>query len=107
MRQEAIFGGRGDSAELEALMHRLFEEHTSEQGVPPASLDTVESCPTGAICEADLGCDDKSCAICLEEYVLGEEYRRLPCLHRFHTACIDHWLRESSGVCPVCKMTIR
>ena len=107
LRRRHAMGHAADSAELEALVHRLFEEQQSAPSVPPASSVAVAACPTGAIGEADLRCEDKSCAICLEDYGLGDEYRRLPCLHRFHTGCIDHWLRGSSAVCPVCKTPIR
>mmetsp|Transcript_21076 Transcript_21076/g.64200 ORF Transcript_21076/g.64200 Transcript_21076/m.64200 type:complete len:83 (-) Transcript_21076:116-364(-) len=74
--------------------------------VPPAGEGSIARCPTGEIREADLSGEDKSCAICLEEYTVGQQYRRLPCLHKFHTDCIDPWLR-TSGVCPCCKMPVQ
>ncbi|KAK3844704.1 MAG: hypothetical protein J3R72DRAFT_437840 [Linnemannia gamsii] len=43
------------------------------------------------------------CAICLEEYEVGDELRELPCKHFFHTHCIDHWFKDFHGSCPVCK----
>lgn len=42
------------------------------------------------------------CAICLQTYDLGDSVKTLPCLHQFHCACIDPWLRNNA-ICPVCK----
>lgn len=42
------------------------------------------------------------CTICLMDYEEGEELKALPCLHKYHVACIDHWL-ASNNLCPVCK----
>lgn len=44
----------------------------------------------------------EECRICLLEYEDGEEVKTLPCMHRFHSECIDRWLAESRQ-CPVCK----
>ncbi|WCJ20489.1 RING/U-box superfamily protein [Euphorbia peplus] len=46
--------------------------------------------------------DELTCSICLEQVNGGELVRSLPCLHQFHTNCIDPWLRQQ-GTCPVCK----
>ncbi|KDP42229.1 hypothetical protein JCGZ_02959 [Jatropha curcas] len=46
--------------------------------------------------------DELTCSICLEQVNRGELVRSLPCLHQFHTNCIDPWLRQQ-GTCPVCK----
>ena len=42
------------------------------------------------------------CSICLEEYVVGEHIRVLPCLHTFHSECIFPWLTERSPVGTLC-----
>eukprot|EP00747_Dinoflagellata_sp_TGD_P166406 gnl/TRDRNA2_/TRDRNA2_189143_c0_seq1.p1 gnl/TRDRNA2_/TRDRNA2_189143_c0~~gnl/TRDRNA2_/TRDRNA2_189143_c0_seq1.p1 ORF type:complete len:290 (-),score=29.46 gnl/TRDRNA2_/TRDRNA2_189143_c0_seq1:2-871(-) len=46
--------------------------------------------------------DELHCTVCVEAFQPGEVLRVLPCLHRYHTECIDRWLRRSS-LCPVCK----
>uniref|UniRef100_A0ACD5XYU4 Uncharacterized protein n=1 Tax=Avena sativa TaxID=4498 RepID=A0ACD5XYU4_AVESA len=46
------------------------------------------------------------CAICLAEFVSGDEVRVLPtCRHGFHAACVDVWLLSSS-TCPSCRRAL-
>mmetsp|Transcript_17070 Transcript_17070/g.35536 ORF Transcript_17070/g.35536 Transcript_17070/m.35536 type:complete len:309 (-) Transcript_17070:148-1074(-) len=48
----------------------------------------------------------ESCSICLLHFHEGQEVRILPCLHQFHSACVDRWLVQQAK-CPVCKLTIQ
>ncbi|KAK9078068.1 hypothetical protein SSX86_002125 [Deinandra increscens subsp. villosa] len=46
------------------------------------------------------------CAICLAEYIDGDEIRVLPqCGHGFHVGCIDLWLASHSS-CPSCRQIL-
>lgn len=49
------------------------------------------------------------CAICQEEFCIGDSFVPLPCsethVHKFHKDCIVPWLRRNK-TCPVCRATI-
>ncbi|KAK5661512.1 hypothetical protein OQA88_11416 [Cercophora sp. LCS_1] len=55
------------------------------------------------------GPDDEhpGCSICTEDFTVGEDVRVLPCDHKFHPTCIDPWLINVSGTCPLCRLDLR
>ncbi|CAK7323541.1 unnamed protein product [Dovyalis caffra] len=55
----------------------------------------------------DDNCTSTTCAICLEDYTVGEKLRILPCRHKFHACCVDSWLTTWRTFCPVCKRDAR
>ncbi|RWV99585.1 hypothetical protein GW17_00037504 [Ensete ventricosum] len=55
----------------------------------------------------DDNCTSTTCAICLEDYTVGEKLRILPCRHKFHAFCVDCWLTSWRTFCPVCKQDVR
>ena len=81
----AVAATRGDAqasnSEISAVSRR------------PSSDGAIESSP--------------SCSICTEDFVLGEEVRVLPCDHKFHPYCVDPWLLNVSGTCPLCRIDLR
>lgn len=46
-----------------------------------------------------------SCPICTDDFVKGQDLRVLPCNHQFHPECIDPWLVNVSGTCPLWYVT--
>lgn len=42
-----------------------------------------------------------SCPICTDDFVKGQDLRVLPCNHQFHPECVDPWLVNVSGTCPL------
>ncbi|KAF5469646.1 hypothetical protein F2P56_013702 [Juglans regia] len=51
--------------------------------------------------------DVEQCYICLAEYEEGDKIRVLPCHHEYHMSCVDKWLKEIHGVCPLCRGDVR
>ncbi|KAJ9188573.1 hypothetical protein P3X46_003918 [Hevea brasiliensis] len=47
--------------------------------------------------------DAHQCHICLIDYEEGDKIRVLPCSHEYHMLCVDKWLKEVHGVCPLCR----
>lgn len=88
-------------------------------GTPGASGETgVTSVPAATGADADGGSTSRrashavesvdrvedehlGCSICTEDFKVGEDVRVLPCKHQFHPACIDPWLINVSGTCPL------
>lgn len=48
------------------------------------------------------GSQGHECALCLEEYELGEKVLTLPCKHFFHEDCVRPWFAKSL-LCPLCQ----
>ncbi len=72
-------------------------ENGSESRDAPKAADKPNAAGTdGRPSEEHLGC-----SICTEDFTLGEDVRVLPCDHKFHPACIDPWLINISGTCPL------
>ncbi|KAI1175737.1 hypothetical protein F4777DRAFT_302358 [Nemania sp. FL0916] len=85
----------------EAANHTASQEHTPESTTAPAS-----STPDNAKKESEPE-DHLGCSICTEDFTVGEDVRVLPCNHKFHPACVDPWLVNVSGTCPLCRLDLR
>jgi hypothetical protein len=54
---------------------------------------------------SELQTDEKSCSICLDEFVPESKLYTIPCKHLFHTDCLKDWVAENYK-CPVCRCEI-
>ncbi len=93
LRMERDFTGNDYDMLLE------LDRHVPDQGLHRAQIERL---PVFVYSEES---KEAQCAICLENFSEGEKLRAVPCLHRFHAKCIDHWL-ISKPVCPVCKFPV-
>ncbi|KXX73428.1 E3 ubiquitin-protein ligase SDIR1 [Madurella mycetomatis] len=87
----------------------------------PMTAATTTTGQAAAIAPAMVDADDKGepktehrpseehlgCSICTEDFTVGEDVRVLPCDHKFHPPCIDPWLINISGTCPLCRLDLR
>lgn len=71
------------------------EEH--QEGIAPA-----QALPAAAVAADSTSNEDTlGCSICTEDFELGQDLRVLPCDHKFHPECVDPWLLNVSGTCPL------
>jgi hypothetical protein len=90
-------GGSGAGMNYDQLL-QMFGDGTENLGARDGQIDAL---PTTTVQSA--GQKKEQCAICLQDFEVGDSFRTLPCLHSdFHTACIDQWLKTNAA-CPVCK----
>ncbi|KAI9894758.1 MAG: hypothetical protein M1814_002115 [Vezdaea aestivalis] len=86
---------------------------TAKKDEPTASTsETDPIVAAGASTALPKGPDEPSdenpgCSICTEDFVKGEDIRVLPCDHKYHPACVDPWLLNVSGTCPLCRIDLR
>ncbi|KAH7348819.1 hypothetical protein BKA65DRAFT_268437 [Rhexocercosporidium sp. MPI-PUGE-AT-0058] len=70
---------------------------------PSANIKSVPEAETIPRIVAQVHSNEKECSICISDFSNDEEVRVLPCNHRFHPECIDPWLLNISGTCPICR----
>jgi RING-like zinc finger len=81
-----------------ASSKQVNDAHDSaSDSAPDAQPDDVYAAPEKAPKEDE----NLGCSICTEDFERGQDVRVLPCNHTFHPACIDPWLLNVSGTCPL------
>ncbi|KAM7263103.1 hypothetical protein ACFE04_000786 [Oxalis oulophora] len=109
--------GRSSISRIVMLAETLFEvlDEIHRQPVSlslsiPAPESVVDSLPLKDHKKKDHasdGDDFAQCNICLADYEEGDKIRVLPCHHEYHKSCVDKWLKEIHGVCPLCRGDVR
>ncbi|KAA3476835.1 RING/U-box superfamily protein isoform 1 [Gossypium australe] len=92
------------------VLHRQPVSLSLSMVSPPAPESVVDSFPLRSHKKANVAEDGdavEQCHICLGEYEEGDQIRILPCQHEFHMSCVDKWLKEIHGVCPLCRGDVR
>ena len=101
-----------DNNDYEALQHlEEVQNRRGGAGKRPrgASKATIEKgTKKRKATEEDVRDDDgekEHCVICCEEFKKGAVLKELNCGHKFHSRCIDRWLKKSA-TCPLCMKPI-
>lgn len=87
-------------------------EHTRDHVATPTSDAAAAAGPDVVTTEAASGSANSrdgedatnnglACSVCTDDFVKGQDIRVLPCKHKFHPECIDPWLLNVSGTCPL------
>lgn len=50
--------------------------------------------------------ESEMCAICIEDFKIGDKIQILPCFHKFHSDEITKWFQKSP-TCPLCKFEVK
>ena len=76
-----------------------------EEGVRPASEESKMGLEVVKIEKGMVGLAGEVCAVCLDEFCVGSEARKMPCSHTYHQNCIVKWLGKSN-MCPICRYRV-
>ncbi|CAK9135270.1 unnamed protein product [Ilex paraguariensis] len=91
--QEKLKGIDGRSMVLRDLQTEVF-------GLKKSGLKRLSWAKLGG-----KGLEPEECAVCLDQFKVGETLVHLPCAHRFHSRCLEPWL-ENNAHCPCCRMEL-
>ena len=86
---------------LDTIITQLLNQ-LENTGPPPASEQQLHNLPSVKITEEDVK-KNLECAICMEDFNLNEEAKKLPCKHCFHEPCITEWLKLVSSIIVLIK----
>jgi hypothetical protein len=95
--------GSQDSDDIGDVAVGGWRQRQSEQEQETAEDYDISCLEVKTLTAAEDGC----CAVCQSDWEAGDEMRILPCDHKFHTSCIDQWLRKHKASCPLCKKDVR
>ncbi|XP_028391353.1 uncharacterized protein LOC114516153 [Dendronephthya gigantea] len=70
------------------------------------SKSVLDSLPTYRVASKVKNVCESHCVICLMEFEQKQQIRILPCLHEYHSKCIDKWLKGSRS-CPICRKEVK
>jgi len=79
-----------------------------EAGKTPLTKEIKENLPVFNFDKSKAGNlseESKSCQICISEFEDQDKIMLLPCLHKYHEACISQWF-DQNDQCPICKIKV-
>lgn len=88
---------------LDNIITQLLNQ-LDNTGPPPADKVKITNLPLTTVTENMIDGIDE-CAVCKDDYTLGEQVKQLPCKHVFHPVCVDPWL-ELHDSCPICRCNL-
>ena len=96
--EQASSAADGAKAAETVPSHESGEASTAVKTVPAGEGETQPAAGQSSANPID---DGLACSVCTDDFVKGQDIRLLPCKHKFHPECIDPWLLNVSGTCPL------
>ncbi|KEH24869.1 putative transcription factor C2H2 family [Medicago truncatula] len=88
------------------LPYGIYRIMRVDRGRRSLSKVDLEKLPCYDYVAKENGSNPLDCAICLENFTIGDKCRLLPiCEHNFHAQCVDQWLLRNS-ICPICRSMV-
>ena len=85
---------------------RCMLREEARRGSRPIDLDSLLLLEEVIFKDTDDGLvSEPTCAVCLENFLIGSNVTTMPCSHIFHTKCILKWLARNH-VCPLCRFEL-
>ena len=98
----SFMGNRGGQNDLNEMIENMLH-YTRENPTDAAIVSELPETKIDDIKKLDK--DKQNCVICMEDFKNGDKTTNLPCLHMFHTNCIQSWLK-TQNTCPICKFKL-
>ena len=98
---------QNNNYDIDNIINHIMLHDTNKYGNPPAAQKAIEGLKKYKINEEkikEFGFEN-SCAVCKDEFNIGEECLSMPCNHYFHGDCLIPWLKERNS-CPVCRFEL-
>jgi hypothetical protein len=71
----------------------------------PAQSKDIAALPVQTVSSKTHVGKQMRCPICLDDFIEGDSLKTMPCMHIYHSKCIDRWLATDNS-CPICKTPI-
>jgi hypothetical protein len=110
MRQEGlVLRNAGQTRRAGGMPEASVEVEKEKGGEPGRHFGTRQdelttlSMPNGSLEGQHLpsGIEQADCPVCREDFLGSDDVRVLPCGHIYHQRCIDPWLLDFAGTCPL------
>merc|ERR1719160_1949219 len=85
----------------------MFQQYQA-QGPPrrPVDKEVVNELPEVTLDITDIEGNNSGCAVCQDDWRVGDRGVKLPCGHIYHKQCIMPWIKEHN-TCPVCRYEMK
>ncbi|CAJ2630452.1 unnamed protein product [Trifolium pratense] len=94
--------------DLTSQMARFRLLHSPTKKPPGLTQEALDCLHVKVFSSSETSSESRAlqdCGICLESFTDGDKLIHLQCGHKFHSACLDPWIR-SCGDCPFCRRCI-